>query len=115
MQVGFDVMQVGFNTMQGRAYPLLDQVRAEKHRLDFKLNPRTHIGYLMGYMSTNSWWIWVPVLHKCILTRDVRFDKSLFYDPQDEPMTARLQRELGPVAEILEMTDNRHSQRVHDA
>ena len=40
----------------------------EKWRLDFKLNPRTHIGYLMGYMSSNSWWIWVPVMNKCILT-----------------------------------------------
>ena len=79
-----------------RAYPLLDQVRAGKKKLDFKLNPRAHIGYLMGYMSSNSWWIWVPALNKCILTRDVRFDESVFYNPQAEPMSGLSSENLPP-------------------
>jgi hypothetical protein len=98
-----------------RAYPLLDQVRAGKWRLDFKLNPRTHIGYLMGYMSSNSWWIWVPVMNKCILTHDIHFYKSLFYDLQSEPMTRGLQRELALIAEILETTENSQTEQFHSA
>jgi hypothetical protein len=101
--IGLQISSLAHTYTYGcRAYPLLDQVRAGKRRLDFKLNPRTHIGYLMGYMSSNSWWIWVPVLNKCILTRDIRFDESLFYDPEAEPMTGGLQRELAPIIEILE-------------
>ena len=98
-----------------RAYPLMDEVHTQKRRLDFKMNPHTHIGYLMGYMSSNSWWIWVPVMNKCILTRDVQFDESIFYDPQAEPMTGALQRDLAPIIEILESTENSHTQKFRDA
>lgn len=48
-----------------------------------KLRPRAQIGYLIGYQSSNIFRIWIPQEHKVIATRDVRFDESRRYDPDD--------------------------------
>jgi reverse transcriptase-like protein len=48
-----------------------------------KLDPRAHIGYLVGYDSTNIFRIWVPSLSKVIRCRDVQFDDNSGYDPHD--------------------------------
>jgi hypothetical protein len=53
-------------------------------------------------------------MNKCILTRDVRFDESLFYVPQAEPMTGALQQELAPIIEILESSEDSYTQKFHD-
>ena len=51
-------------------------------RLD-KLLARAHIGYLVGWESTNVYKIWVPSLGKIINTRDVKIQSGKFFDPQD--------------------------------
>src|SRR5271170_2576909 len=62
-----------------RAYPRdKDVPRAAKN------TPRAHIGYLVGYDSTNIYRIWVPSRNTVLSTRDVIFDESRMYDP-DEP------------------------------
>jgi len=62
-----------------RAYPRdKDVPRAAKNA------PRAHIGYLVGYDSTNIYRIWVPSRNIVLSTRDVIFDESRLYDP-DEP------------------------------
>ena len=62
-----------------RAYPRdKDVPRAAKNA------PRAHIGYLVGYDSTNIYRIWVPSRDIVLSTRDVIFDESRKYDP-DEP------------------------------
>jgi hypothetical protein len=58
-----------------RAYPL----RKNVPHLD-KLEPRAHIGYLVGYDSTNIFRIWIPSKGKIIRTRDVTFDESQFVE-----------------------------------
>ncbi|KID83330.1 polyprotein [Metarhizium guizhouense ARSEF 977] len=45
-----------------------------------KLEPRAHIGYLVGYQSSNIYKIWVPHKNKVILTRDVIFNESAFFE-----------------------------------
>lgn len=45
-----------------------------------KLEPRAHIGYLVGYDSTNIFRIWIPSRHKVICSRDVFFDEQSLYD-----------------------------------
>ncbi|OAQ65574.1 polyprotein [Purpureocillium lilacinum] len=45
-----------------------------------KLDPRAHIGYLVGYDSTNIFRIWVPHRGKVIASRDVIFDEKAFFD-----------------------------------
>ncbi|EDN09852.1 predicted protein [Histoplasma mississippiense (nom. inval.)] len=49
-----------------------------------KLDHRAHIGYLVGYDSTNIFRIWIPHLDRVIRTRDVIFNENRRYNP-DEP------------------------------
>lgn len=41
------------------------------------------IGYLMGFVASNVWCVWLPECQKVISTRDVVFDESKQYDPDD--------------------------------
>jgi hypothetical protein len=61
-----------------RAYPL----RKNVPHLD-KLEPRAHIGYLVGYDSANIFRIWIPSKGKIIGTKDVTFDESQYYMPDE--------------------------------
>ena len=49
-----------------------------------KLAPYTLIGYLVGYDSTNIYYIWILSLRKVIQTRDITFNKNLFYNPKGQ-------------------------------
>lgn len=44
---------------------------------------RAHIGYLIGWESTNIYKVWVPSLERVINTRDVLIDSGKLYDPHD--------------------------------
>lgn len=61
-----------------RAYPLklgdTAPTRTEK------LQARSHIGYLVGFDSTNVYRVWIPSLNKIIRTRDVIFDEDQRYN-----------------------------------
>lgn len=60
-----------------------------------KLRERAHIGYLMGYDSTNIFRIWIPSQRKIIRTRDVQFDENSFYNSSTpEPDLSQLTLEL---------------------
>ena len=59
-----------------RAYPLIKN----RSKLN-KLGPRAHIGYLVGYKSTNIFRIWILSLRRVISIRDVTFNEDTFYDP----------------------------------
>lgn len=50
-----------------------------------KLEPRAHIGYLVGYDSTNIFRIWIPSRRKIIRSSDVLFDEVDVYDLADPP------------------------------
>ncbi|KAL2888499.1 Reverse transcriptase RNA-dependent DNA polymerase [Ceratocystis lukuohia] len=60
-----------------KAYLLIHKIL---HRM--KLQYRAHIGYLVGYHSTNIFQIWVLSQQAVIHTRDVTFDEKNFYDPR---------------------------------
>ena len=47
-----------------------------------KLAPHALIGHLVGYNSTNIFWIWIPSLRKVIRTKDVTFNETSFYNPK---------------------------------
>ena len=57
---------------------------ANQDRKAFKVLPRAHIGYLVGYEASNIYRIWVPVLKRVIRTRNVRFDEDIVYSPERE-------------------------------
>ena len=66
-----------------RAYAMTADAQLKKNRLR-KLDPRAHIGYLVGYDSTNIYRIWIPQQGKVISTRDVIFDENTFFDGKIE-------------------------------
>ena len=61
-----------------RAYPLIHEIPKKQ-----KLQPRAQIGYLIGYNSSNIFRIWIPQEQRVIVTRDVTFDESKKYNPDD--------------------------------
>jgi hypothetical protein len=62
-----------------RAYAMTEDAQLKRNRLR-KLDPRAHIGYLVGYNSTNIFRIWIPHQGKVISTRDVIFDERTFFN-----------------------------------
>ncbi|KAL1954936.1 hypothetical protein VTO42DRAFT_436 [Malbranchea cinnamomea] len=90
--------------------PLLGHLRAYEARayvLDNKVPKgrksmaRAHIGYLVGYESTNIFRIWVPHL-KCVFrSRDVRFDETKWYDPNDPHISKELREEVSDIIETI--------------
>jgi hypothetical protein len=67
-----------------RAYPLNKERAAGRDRRGFKVTPRGHIGYLVGYRASNIYRIWIPNLDQVITTRNVTFDEELFYEGDGE-------------------------------
>jgi len=79
-----------------RAYPRdRDVPRAAKNA------PRAHIGYLVGYDSTNIYRIWVPSRNIVLSTRDVIFDESRLYDPNEPDLADLLGAEPEYICETI--------------
>jgi hypothetical protein len=64
-----------------KAYPLREEIRANKTRVENRTQPRTHLGYLVGYEGSNIYRIWIPAKATVIRTRDVDFVETEFFDP----------------------------------
>ena len=81
-----------------KAYPLIQKIlRSEK------LLPRAHVGYLIGYDSSNIFRIWIPTKNQVIRTRDVTFDDSSYYDPKVTDLSILLnEAELHEVIQVLD-------------
>ena len=84
-----------------RAYPLIYKIPKSE-----KLKPRAHIGYLVGYDSSNIFRIWVPSKKQVVRTRDVTFDETLFYDPAIPDLAKRLRAEVEQVIEVIDMASS---------
>jgi hypothetical protein len=80
-----------------RAYPLNKHIpRSEK------LQARAHIEYLTEYDSSNIYRVWIPSQEKVVCTRDITFDKELFYDPAELDLGYVLREEVSQAVKILE-------------
>ena len=58
------------------------------------MEPRAHIGHLVGYDSINIYRIWIPSQRKVIRIQDITIDNSRLYSPIDLD-----------IREILEIVD----------
>ena len=85
-----------------RAYALKNDIK----RTD-KLVPRSQVGYLVGYDSSNIFRIWVPQLHRVIRSRDVTFDESIQYRPSlaEEPISQEITETVASI-EIQDSDDD---------
>jgi hypothetical protein len=70
-----------------------------------KLEPRAHIGYLIGYDSTNIFRIWILSRETVIRTRDITFDQDSFYSPKDLDLRAMFTESAENIIEILKLPD----------
>jgi len=87
-----------------RAYAMTADAQGRNKRLN-KLDPRAHIGYLVGYDSTNIYRIWIPHTGKVISTRDVIFDETTFFDGKRTDLSAELIAELDTLIERVTLPE----------
>jgi hypothetical protein len=83
-----------------RAYPCIKNIPRKD-----KLEPRAHLGYLVGYDSSNIYRIWVPSIERVLRTRDVTFDESKLYDPHDLDIGFALREEINKIIEVMDTPD----------
>jgi hypothetical protein len=73
-----------------------------RNKLD-KLDPKTYIGWLVSYESSNIWRIWILFLYRVILTKDIKFDETRRYSDKDKPIETLETKEVVQVIEILSL------------
>jgi hypothetical protein len=92
-----------------RAYPMNKEREAGRDKRAFKVFPRGHIGYLIGYVASNIYRIWVPVLGRVIITRNVTFDEGTFYRKEQE------KEEGQPLSVVQQLVELIEEDEVQDA
>lgn len=68
-----------------------------------KLDAKAHIGFLVGYESTNIYRVWVPHKKKVISVRDVMFDEDECWDGKRIRISVDDIKELDEAIEIVEV------------
>jgi len=61
-----------------RAYAMTSDAQTNSKKL-LKLKPKAWVGYLVGYVSTNIFRIWIPSRAEVISSRDVVFNENEFF------------------------------------
>jgi hypothetical protein len=69
-----------------------------------KLDPRAHIGYLVGYDSKNIYQVWIPHKGIVISMRDVIFDEYTFFTGERPDRSLELISELDILIEKVKIT-----------
>ncbi|EDN10858.1 predicted protein [Histoplasma mississippiense (nom. inval.)] len=85
-----------------RAYAKIPNEILNRNRSQ-KLDPRAHIGYLVGYDSTNIFRIWIPHLDRVIRARDVIFGGNRRYNPEEPHIEKQLRDWVTQEAEFLDI------------
>lgn len=68
-----------------------------------KLDAKAHIGFLVGYESTNIYRIWVPHKKKVVSVRDVIFNEDEIWDGMPLQRTADEIKELDEAIQVVEL------------
>ncbi len=86
-----------------RAYAYIPQeLRARKA----KLAERAHIGFLVGYDSTNIFCIWLPSNGIVISTCDVTFNESLRYDPRTQQLDEAIREHIDDIVDSISIDES---------
>ena len=75
----------------------------EKQICSAKLEPRAHIGYLVGYNLSNIYRVWVLSLGTIISTRNVTFDETLHYKPNGPHLDPNLKEHVEEIVDMLSL------------
>jgi len=98
-----------------KAYAMMSEFKAPQNfkgysKMWFKLNERARIGYLVGYVASNLYRIWIPETERVIITRDVKFDETSFYSNTEEEeaesdLTAEERQEIEILQESMQVDE----------
>ena len=76
-----------------------------RHKLR-KLDSKAHIGFLVGYESTNIYQIWVPHKKKVISVRDVIFNEDEIWNGESIQYTADRIQKMDDVIKIVQVSES---------
>ena len=85
-----------------RAYTIILATQLKKKRL-IKLDPRVYIGCLIRYNSTNIYRIQIPYKGIVISTRDIIFNKSIFFNGKQTDLLDKLIAKLDILIEKVKL------------
>ena len=77
-----------------------------RHKLR-KLDSKAHIGFFVGYKSTNIYRIWVPHKKKVISVRDVIFNKDEIWNGELIQYTADRIQKIEDVIKIVQVSESK--------
>lgn len=77
-----------------------------------KLDSKAHIGFLVGYESTNIYRVWIPHKRKVISVRDVIFDEDQVWDGQKIQFSIEDIKELDDAIEIIEVPQSHEMEDI---
>jgi len=78
---------------------------AGKDKRAFKTSLRGYIGYLVGYVSSNIYRIWVPKLDRVIITWNVVFDENKSYSLKLEDLEEALEQ-TNSALQLIEINED---------
>ena len=81
---------------------MTSDAQLKKKRLN-KLDPQAHISYLVGYDSTNIYRIWILYKGIIISTKDIIFDKKIFFNGRQTNITKDLHVELDMLIKKIQL------------
>ena len=96
-----------------RAYPLQKDREAGRDKRMYKVLPRGHIGYLVGYQASNVYRIWLPSLDRVIVTRNVTFNELTKYLPEREKQDGQPIPIAKQIVSQIELSEEEEL-RLHD-
>ena len=62
-----------------QVYLIIKDYEARKNKRVYKVILCNYLGYLIKYVISNIYRIWVLVLNKVIITRNIIFNKNILY------------------------------------
>ena len=90
---------------------MTSDAQLKKKRLN-KLDPRAHIGYLVGYDSTNIYRIWIPHKGIVISTRDIVFNEKTFFNGKRIDITKDLYNKLDTLIKKIQLPNTQAKNKV---
>ena len=73
-----------------------------RHKL-WKLDLKAHIGFIVGYVSTNIYWVWVLHKKKLVSVQDVIFNKDEIWNKESIQYTANKIKKIDDAIKIVKV------------
>ena len=90
-----------------KTFTLTADTLVKRNRLS-KLLPRAWIRYLVGYILINQFRIWLPIVNKVIIIKDIHFNKEYIFNGKFKTLQENIKIiEPGLLQEVLKKAAKR--------